>query len=238
MRSIQYPYFGVFFFFFSFFSVVFGAEKRQAEGDSKKQTVYIYEKLVGTLQTRSKWVFEKRDGDLYVIGKSNHGRTKVVSSLDWETKEFVFLSGNEKEDYKVYRNGAHLIAIGQANGRPFEKTYKIGNSLWIQEFDFSLKPFIRSSDHQLKFYIIHPKKLSMHHMVAKKQQEEKIVVQGKEYLALKVKITLTGFKGMFWKADAWFEKSSGDLIKYVSNEGPNTPTSVVTLVSKKSASTD
>ena len=49
---------------------------------------------------------------------------------------------------------------------------------------------------------------------------------------LKVKISLTGFKKIFWKAELWFDQETGDLLKYRANEGPNTPTSTITLFSK------
>ena len=69
-------------------------------------------------------------------------------------------------------------------------------------------------------------------MIATKQGLEPLDVHGKTHQALRIKITLTGFKKMFWHADLWFDLQAGDLLKYMATEGPNTPLSTITLFSK------
>ena len=73
-------------------------------------------------------------------------------------------------------------------------------------------------------------------MIALKQGPDQINLNGKLFPAVKVKITLRGFRKMFWHADLWFEEGTGDLLKYEANEGPHTPTSTITLFSKDSNS--
>jgi hypothetical protein len=71
-------------------------------------------------------------------------------------------------------------------------------------------------------------------MVAKKQGIEKLTIKEKTYDALEVVVTLQGFKSMFWKAQVWYDVKTNDLLQYKSNEGPHTPTTTVTLISKTS----
>ena len=56
----------------------------------------------------------------------------------------------------------------------------------------------------------------------------------KTFDARKLKITLTGFfKSMFWKAQLWYDIKTNVLVKYKANEGPDTPTTKVTIKSIK-----
>ncbi|MEM7174783.1 MAG: hypothetical protein AAF443_02500 [Chlamydiota bacterium] len=218
----------IIFTFVTAFLSLWGKEKAH-------QMVYIYNKEVGGYQSQSRWVLTEKGDELRIEGKSSKGQTTIISSPDRQTKSFTFQSTNQQNDYMIYRDGPYLIASGIAEGQPIEKSYNIRSKPWFQEFDFSLKPFILSQAQEIKFYIIHPKKMSMHHMVAKKREEEELILNGKNYSTIKVKMSLTGFKGMFWSAQIWFDRTAGDLLKYVANEGPNTPTGIITLLSKKTA---
>lgn len=109
----------------------------------------------------------------------------------------------------------------------------VDGDTWVQEFDFSFKPFILSETTEFKFSIVHPKKLNLHEMIATKQGFDQVEINEKVFKAQKVKVTLRGFKKMFWHADLWYEQGTGDLLMYKANEGPNTPTSVITLFAKQ-----
>lgn len=201
--------------------------------EPSSQMVYVYNKVVGNYQSQSTWTVREEENQLHIEGKSLSGQTIIISSTDRHTKSFTYQSKNGRNDYKIYRDGPYLVAMGTIGGQPMQRSYNIRHRLWMQEFDFSLKPFILSQERAIKFYIIHPKKLSMHHMVAKKQRQEELLLNGTRHSTIKVKVSLTGFKGMFWSAKLWFDRNSGDLLKYVANEGPSTPTGVITLLSKK-----
>ena len=67
-------------------------------------------------------------------------------------------------------------------------------------------------------------------MEASKKEREKLEVKGKVYDALKVEITLTGLKKLFWKAQLWYNTQNGELLKYLANEGPNTPVTTLLLI--------
>ena len=61
-------------------------------------------------------------------------------------------------------------------------------------------------------------------------RSETVEVAGTKYNAQKVKVTLTGFKKNFWKAQLWFDKESHLLIRYRANEAPGTPYTETTLI--------
>lgn len=193
------------------------------------QVTYIYNKDVEGRESKTTWTIDHKEDDLHIIGEGLSGNTLIVTTPERVTKSFAHQSKNGKDTYSITREGSQLIAHKDINGKRSEKRYNLGNALWIQEFDFSFKPFILSDYRDFKFSIINPKKLDLHDMVAIKQPLEKLDLNGAVREALKVKVTLTGFKKMFWHADLWFDPRSGDLLKYMANEGPNTPLTVITL---------
>ena len=156
-----------------------------------------------------------------------------MTTPDRVTQSFTHKRKHQNNQLSIHREGEYLIATQEINGERNEKHFNIRNDTWVQEFDFCFKPFILSAMRDFKFSIVHPKKMSLHSMIATKQGYEQVDVPGKQYDALKVKVTLTGFKKMFWHADLWFDPQAGDLIKYMANEGPNTPLSTITLFSKQ-----
>jgi len=195
---------------------------------------YVYKKDMEGSVSETTWVLQEKEKNLHIQGKSGGGETLIITSPPIHTQSFSYQSKTEPNEYYIHRDGPYLYAKRNDNGQVSQKEFNIGDDLWIQEFDFTFRPFILSAADSLKFYIVHPTKLSLHHMIASKSSRlERVEVKGETYDAIKVKVTLTGFKKMFWKAELWFERNTGDLLKYMANEGPNTPMSVITLFSKK-----
>lgn len=193
---------------------------------------YVYNKDVKGQESKTTWKLELKDDLLHIDGESLSGKTKIITNAERVTQSFTHQSKNGHDEYSIHREGPTLIARKNVNGKKTERRFQVGNDLWLQEFDFSFKPFIVSNFQDLRFSIIHPKKFDLHDMVAIKKGFEPLNLNGKLKETLRVKVTLTGFKKMFWHADLWFDPQAGDLLMYKANEGPNTPTSVITLFSK------
>lgn len=196
---------------------------------------YIYNKDVEGRESKTIWTLDFKENDdlLHIKGESLSGETLIITSPNRVTHSFSHRSKHAENNYSIAREGAYLIANQEISGKKVQKEFHIGSDFWIQEFDFCFKPFILSNSRDFIFSIVDPKKFDLHQMVATKRGVEKIDIHGKIYDALKIKMTLTGFKKMFWHADLWFDSQTGDLLKYMANEGPNTPLSVITLFSKQ-----
>jgi hypothetical protein len=152
------------------------------------------------------------------------------------SSSYSFLSFTEKVDqdreFKVSREGSTLKVQFKEKGKEKTKNYDIGQTPWIQEFKFGFQPFLSSNQKEYKFYIINPKDLGLHGMVATKEQVEELTIEGKKYLTQKLKVTLQGFKKKFWRAEVWFDQETQMMVKYKANEGPGTPTTEITLLPK------
>ena len=216
------------FLFFSFFITPLLAKEKV---DSKM--VYIYQREIKGKNSKTTWTVEEKGQKLHIQGLSDSGKTVVITALPLNTKSFSYQSKKEKNAYQIDRNGPFLCAKRTENGHTMQKKFNIGNDFWIQEFDFSMRAFILSKADSLKFYTVHPTRLSLHHMVATKSSKvEKVVIRDHSYETVQVRVTLIGIKKMLWKAELWFDLKTGDLLRYRANEGPNTPTSVISLFSK------
>ena len=196
----------------------------------EKPTLTYYEEVNGhTIETE--WFSQEKDKNLHLEGKSSKTLVSIVCTPDYVMEEISYTAQKEGggATYSCKRTGGSLELVTKMGDREIVKNYNVGRSAWVQEFGFGLRPFMASGAGSLKFYIINPKDLSMHKLVAKKEGLESITIGDKAFKVEKVKITLTGLKSLFWTAYAWFDTESGNMIMYKGNRGPNTPTTTITL---------
>ncbi|MEM8727652.1 MAG: hypothetical protein AAGE99_02950 [Chlamydiota bacterium] len=195
------------------------------------KTTYIYDKDVEGRKSKTTWIVTLEGDDLRIGGENRGEKTEIITTAERITKRFTHRSNDN--DYTITLEGGRLKARKNVDHHLSARDFNLGTTLWAQEFNFSFQPFILSEDPVFTFSIIDPKKLELHDMIATKQSFEKIELYGRSQEAIKVKVTLTGFKKMFWHANLWFDPKSGDLVKYRATEGPNTPLTVMTLFSKQ-----
>ncbi len=201
---------------------------------SEERTTYVYSKSVEGRESKTTWIVEEKDEIWLIEGESEEGKTLVVASpTQINTQSYSYHAKKSSDYYSIQREGATLVATRSENGSRMERFFSLGRDFWVQEFDFSFKPFILSGNSDFKFSIVDPEKLNLHKMIATKRGIDRTEVNGKYHAALRVKVTLRGFKSMFWHADLWYDQESGDLLKYEADKGPNTPTSIITLFSKQ-----
>ncbi|MDJ0651695.1 MAG: hypothetical protein QNJ27_01600 [Simkaniaceae bacterium] len=209
----------------SLFFLVFSASVTWA------QASYVYNRDVEGRESQITWTVALKGDNLHIHGESPSGKTHIITTPEWVTKKFTHQIG--KNTYSMTREGSTLKVQKTVNGQISERHFNLGKNLWVQELNFSFKPFILSDYRDFKFSIIHPKNLDLYDMIATKQSFEKIDLYGEPREAVKIKVHLTGLKRMFWHADLWFDPQSGDLLKYVAKKRANTPLNIITLVSKQ-----
>ncbi|MDX8431408.1 MAG: hypothetical protein SNF33_06385 [Candidatus Algichlamydia australiensis] len=191
-----------------------------------------YNEEIKGISVKTEWFTQKEESSLTLEGKSPKTNFKLVCDPDYIMSHVTYLSSKHDKDeqYECYREGKILKVKRVSGENESLKEYNIGNCNWIQEFNFGLRPFVRSGLGSFRFCIINPSDLSLNRMIAKKQHIELIKTGKETYRAQKVKITLQGPKALFWTAYAWFDTETGHMVKYKGNRGPNTPMSTVTLL--------
>ncbi|NGX29314.1 MAG: hypothetical protein K940chlam4_00145 [Candidatus Anoxychlamydiales bacterium] len=193
---------------------------------------YVYKNITGSTETTNTLLLKKKKDDFFITETSDLGITDTVYSFKYVLKELHFQSAKEDSDYKFIIEKRKLSLKGRAFGRKIKREYVLSDR-WIQDFTFGLRPFLDSKRQKYSFVILSPNDFSTNELIASKEGIEKIKINDTTYNAQRVMITLPGFKAMFWRADAWYDLDTFDLIKYRANKGPGTPMSTLVLDSKK-----
>lgn len=192
---------------------------------------YVYKDITGSLHSKITWLIKKKKDNFVMDKKAKDGVAKFVYSPKLNLEKYSFEAAGQNTDFTLTLDKKRLVAEGISKGKKIYKELKIYSD-WIQDFNFGLRSFLDSSYLEKRFVIVNPKDFMIYEMLAFKKDIGKVDINGKSYKVQKIEITLPGFKSRFWKAEIWYDLNSSDLIKYKANEGPGTPTTVVTFVSK------
>lgn len=194
---------------------------------------YVYHEDIEGYELQTRWIIHLSNKGLNIEGTNSLAKTFIFCSENHSLEKFLYQTHNGKFQYLLEREGEALRVEGNFDGKKKIKTYKIGEATWLQEFGFGLRSFLESSSKEYKFCFVNPKDLSLVKMVAYKKKTETINVNEEKIEARRVYVTLQGWKRAFWSADVWYDLKSNDLVLCKANRGPNTPFTVVTLLSKQ-----
>lgn len=189
-----------------------------------KTVTYTFDEEIKGEHKPITWTYKKTKKGIELTGKERNSTTIIDCYSDLT---FHKVSINDKLIY--YREGNTLFAKTPRGKRD----YKIGGTPWVQQFWFGMIPFVQSADRVLTFYVVNPRNLDLVKLKAIKRDVVKLTLNEKTYDALRIKVTLPGFKGAFWKAYIYFNVEDSEFLKYVGNSGPGTPTETITFVSRK-----
>jgi hypothetical protein len=196
-----------------------------------KETL-IYEKISGKGNQTINYEVNKKTTGYEIAIKAKEQQSHITAKDPYQLQS-IDVKKTTGDEYFFEVKGNMIEARGTINGEKLFANHRIDKkNPWVQEFDFGLLPLLSSNKTSLNFQLINPKNFKMHKLVAKKVKEEAIKIKEILYDAVLVEITLQGFKSMFWKARIWYDKKTHDLLLYKSDEGPNTASTTVTLISK------
>lgn len=205
-------------------------------GDKSNPTAnyqYTYKSVKEDQSTKTIWNVKQKDEMYYINGKSKNSLTEIECDDQGYFDRFYSKSFDQPIEYEIIRDGNHLWANGTFHGKKKSEYHFLKRNPWLQQLGFGLRAFAASTDETFYFCILNESDFALHDMVAKKQEIAPLKIDGKEYQAQKLHLTLPGFKGMFWSAEIWYDTKSGDCLLYKGNEGPKTPITTITLSSKK-----
>lgn len=191
---------------------------------------YTYEEQSGNKKSHFTWNVETSDKNVVIYGEEESDSIIMYFTKDYKLYKYVKKSKSTATEIEFSLENNILQARGKVNNLNLSKRH-VFKTPWVQQFGFGLKPFVLSNQPSMEFSFITPKDFSLQKMIAKKEGREYISSHGKKYETQKVTITLTGFKSKFWKARLWFDITTGDLVKYAANQGPNTEMTVDMLQS-------
>jgi len=198
-----------------------------------KKTTHVYSNKTNGKTYDTTWTIQKKKGGFFIEGKDEEGTTQLYCTKTFIIKKYDFQSAKEDTSYSFSRTDGNLACGGKVKGKQMQAKLHLGRKKWIQQFGYGLQPFAQSKDSKWNFQTVNPNKFELVSMVATKDAIETLVIGKTSYQAQKINITLTGFKSMFWSATIWFDTKTYLFLRYEGNDGPNTPTTVVTYKGEK-----
>jgi len=198
-----------------------------------KKTNHIYTNKINGKSFETIWSVENKKNGFFLEGKDEEGITQIFCTKSFIIKRLNFKSTKEDTSYSFSRSNGTLACGGKVKGKQMQKKLQLGNNSWIQQFGYGLQPFSKSKNSKCKFYTVNPNNFSLVSMVATKEGIETLVIGKTSYNAQKIKISLTGMKSMFWSANIWFDSKTHLFLRYEGNDGPNTPTTIITYKGEK-----
>lgn len=200
---------------------------------------YKYEEQTGNKKSYFTWVLEEGEKSIKIVADEDESITTLNFTKNFVMYRYAFKSKIEPTEYVFSLNKNILTANGKVNNLQMSEEYPL-KTRWIQQFGFGLRPFVFSEKKSMEFTLLTIDKFEEQKMIATKEGNELVSSNGKTYDTIKISLSLTGFKKMFWKARLWYDSKTGILVKYTANKGPNTPTTTIMLQSfeKKEGSSD
>lgn len=191
----------------------------------------VYDSCTAGVSTKTDWTIITGGDKVFLDGKNPRSDIKIECSPNYSLLRYFEKSDPSSKELDIRKEGPYLMIKSKEKGKEKTKSFKIGDTPWVQEFKFGFREFLQGNQKEYTFYIVNPKDLDVHEMIATKESIEKLEVRGVMYNAQKVKVTLKGFKKRFWKAYVWFDKELVHMIRYLANEGPGTSYTETDLVS-------
>ncbi len=196
-------------------------------------TTLTYDEKTGEKHLETTYRVTEKEGERLIQSENAKESYSLIYSDSYQLKKMTYASKENSDHYDITLSGSTLLFEGTVNGEQKRKTFTLTRRSWIQNFPFGLIPLAASEQNSTSFVVLNTKDLSLYQMRAKKMEESTITLQGQTYHVQRIEIRLTGFKGLFWKAEIWFDTETHQMVRYQTNEGPHTPTTTLEFVSKR-----
>jgi len=200
-----------------------------------------YQEVEGTATViHSLTIHPTPSGFLVELSSSRPGggavRQTFQTAPDLSTLAWTFSDPERQMELSARRQGEVVTLSGSFRGRPVAKEFKTGGLPWNQLFQMGLENFALATAGSMKFCSIgtqRPGEMKMGKFTVTRENEEKILLGGKEIAAVRLRVSLSGLLSIFWHSDYWYRKSDGCFLRYRGKNRPGGPVAVSELVAEK-----
>ncbi|MFN4215904.1 MAG: hypothetical protein ACK4HQ_00670 [Brevinematales bacterium] len=169
---------------------------------------------------------ENTPSGIRIVARSAEETHVFWLDKDYATHKWFFT--NRSLQFVIEREGN--ILVRKERGVVITN-YIIDEAPWYQFVEVSFRPWILSEEKKKgPFWIIQPGMMALHRMVAKKEGEETLEIDGKRISTIKIQMTLPGAMAAFWGAWYWFDKN-GVFLRYKGVRIMGQPETIVEKIS-------
>ncbi|MBU0481910.1 MAG: hypothetical protein KKG47_12495 [Proteobacteria bacterium] len=167
----------------------------------------------------------QQDKQLYFFWSLEQTDKAVIRSIEPDVSYYneCEFSGNtikwemnkNGEVITAYRDGNRLIVNGVFAGEKFHRTFEIDDAPWFQPLSYSLRRLLKDDKREtIKFWFIRPDVLQVVKLVAEKEPDEEIDIDGMVEATHKIRVSMNGMMKKFWSCYYWFRKRDRVFVKY------------------------
>ncbi|GAB1483110.1 hypothetical protein MASR2M78_19260 [Treponema sp.] len=154
---------------------------------------------------------------------------KQRSVIEWQRQD-----AREDTDMLAIRQGSKVTLKGTYKGKPYEKDYDFGNLPWYQLHEASYEELYRSGLAKANFMTFDRRTMKLTEFKAEMQEEESILIMGKQIPAVKYSLGVSGVPAFLFQAHFWLRKGDGHFLKLEVPAILGLPKSAVELTGERS----
>jgi hypothetical protein len=174
--------------------------------------------------------------DLSSRGSCGTVRQGFLTTSDLVTREWTFSDPSRQMELAAAIAGDAIVLRGSVRGKKVEKSFAAAGPPWNQLFQMGLGPFALGEDGRWQFRSIGtqgPGELKIGKFTVRRQEMEKIMLSGKEFSAIHLRVSLGGLLAIFWHGDYWYRLSDGRFLRYRGKNRSGGPIAVSELVGEE-----
>jgi hypothetical protein len=180
---------------------------------------YRYREQTGKETREFLWTLEQgREVRLTAESSEDCHLTLMDSTL--ATRQWRLVNPGAATEITVRREKNVLLLNGQFEGKPVASVIEIDSDPWYQALSLSLRALRDAEKQSLEFWTLRPDNLEVHKLRAVRKGVEMLEIEGKLVAALRLEVSLTGLKAMFWRCSYWLRESDGVFLRYRGPSGP------------------
>lgn len=189
-----------------------------------------YKTITGKDTTSTVFTISQIENGKEVLAEYNLKGIKYFSGVtmtdSFMTRNWTYKSSQNKTDLAASFYNDTVILKGRYKNKKVDKIFPLNAKHWKQMFPLDLKEFVISDSSSTLFCgvsTISIATMQMGTLEAKKIGLEHMTINGKDMELLHVRVTVAGFKSIFWHGDYWYKQPSGTFVMSVSYDFPGKP---------------
>lgn len=180
---------------------------------------YRYRKQTGKETREFLWTLEQ-GREIRLTAESSEDCHLTLMDPTLTTRQWRLVNPGTATEITVRREKDVLLLNGRFEGQPVARAIEIDSDPWYQALSLSLRALRDAEKQSLEFWTLRPDNLEVHKLRAVRKGVEMLEVDGKQVAALKLEVSLTGLKAMFWRCNYWLRESDGVFLRYRGPSGP------------------
>lgn len=203
-----------------------------------EQTLVYHEQRGSLREVQTYTVARQETGWRVTLLRQAPGRERLDECLlseDLATLSWTHRDPQDRHDLTARREGAVIRLEGTFAGKAVKKELAIDEKPWRQLFSIDFAGEAARGVSRFSFWSIGtegPGKLKVAEFLARRTGEEALDRHGARVATVRYRISLKGFRSMFWHGDYWFRQADGRYIQYDGGGGLFSGRVTKTLVSE------